>query len=136
MGLGVSPSFLMGYPILPDGLGYPILPDSMVLPSFPMGVGNPSLVRMGVPWGSPHPGQAPGQDREVPWGTSSVRTGTGWGIPHWDWGWMKYPTPSGLDEVPPPPKVRSQSSTASTCYTAGGMPLAFTQDDFLVQFNV
>ena len=32
--------------------------------------------------------------------------------------------------VPPPP-IR-QSSIASTCYAAGGVPLAFTQEDFLV----
>ena len=31
----------------------------------------------------------------------------------------------------PPPPIR-QSSIASTCYAAGGMPLAFTQEDFLV----
>ena len=44
---------------------------------------------------------------------------TGWGVP-----------PPWLDGVPPPP-IR-QNSTASTCYAAGGMPLAFTQEDFLV----
>ena len=32
----------------------------------------------------------------------------------------------GLDGVPPPPSI------ASTCYAAGGMPLASTQEDFLV----
>ena len=41
-----------------------------------------------------------------------------------------YPPP-WLDGVPPPPQIR-QSSIASTCYAAGGMPLAFTQEDFLV----
>ena len=30
-----------------------------------------------------------------------------------------------------PPTIR-QHSIASTCYPAGGMPLAFTQEDFLV----
>ena len=40
------------------------------------------------------------------------------------------PPPPGLDGVHPPP-IR-QSSIASTCYAAGGMPLAFTQEDFLV----
>ena len=40
-----------------------------------------------------------------------------------------YPQP-GLDGVPPTP-IR-QSSIASTCYPAGGMPLTFTQKDFLV----
>ena len=37
-------------------------------------------------------------------------------------GWMGYP--------PPPP--RTQGRTVSTCYTVGGMPLAFTQENFLV----
>ena len=46
----------------------------------------------------------------------------------------------GVLRVPPeqvwmvggiPPPMR-QSSTASTCYAAGGVPLAFTQEDFLV----
>ena len=32
----------------------------------------------------------------------------------------------------PPPH---QSSIACTCYAAGGMPLAFTQEDFLVHIN-
>ena len=40
--------------------------------------------------------------------------------------------PPGLDGVPPPP-IR-QSSIASTCYVAGSMPLAFTQEDFLVLY--
>ena len=44
-------------------------------------------------------------------------TMTGWGTPHHDW--IGYPP------------IR-QSSIVSTCYTAGGMPLAFTQEDFLV----
>ena len=34
----------------------------------------------------------------------------------------------------PPPPIR-QSSIVSTCYAAGGMPLAFTQEDFLVVFS-
>ena len=41
-----------------------------------------------------------------------------WGNPSWDWC------------TPPPPK--RQNSRASTCYVAGGMPLAVTQEDFLV----
>ena len=65
---------------------------------------------------------------------------TGWGYPI-DIG-LEYPYPSlqsGLDGVPPvrtgwgtPSPVRRQSSKASTCYAVGGMPLAFTQEDFLV----
>ena len=41
------------------------------------------------------------------------------------------PQPPGLDGVPIPPPIR-QSNIASTCYAAGGVPLAFTQEDFLV----
>ena len=45
--------------------------------------------------------------------------------PHRDW--MGYP---------PPPPIGRQSSIASTCYAEGSMPLAFTQEDFLVDgFN-
>ena len=60
---------------------------------------------------------------------------TGWstppsrldGVPPQDW--LGYP-PSGLDGGIP--SVRRQRSRVSTCYAAGGMPLAFTQEDFLV----
>ena len=41
-----------------------------------------------------------------------------WGVPHEDW--------MGI------PHIRRQSSRAITCYAMGGMPLAFTQEDFLV----
>ena len=34
--------------------------------------------------------------------------------------------------TPPPPPHGRQSSRASTCYVAGSMPLAFTQEDFIV----
>ena len=34
-----------------------------------------------------------------------------------------------------PPPIRKQSSRASTCYAAGGMPFVFTQEDFLVGDN-
>ena len=49
---------------------------------------------------------------------------------------MKYPPPSARTRVPParhglPPAPRI-GSTASSCYAAGRMPLAFTQEDFLV----
>ena len=57
------------------------------------------------------------------------------GIPH--------PTPSEQDEVPLPistgwgytllPKTEQQSKH---CYSAGGMPLAFTQEDFLTCVKV
>ena len=56
-------------------------------------------------------------------GWSTPPTKTGWGTPH-----------QGLDGVPP--SVRRQISIASTCYLAGGMLLAFTQEDFLVYLQV
>ena len=40
--------------------------------------------------------------------------------------WMGYSHP-GLDGVHPSPPPSGDSSIASTCYAAGGMPLAFTQ---------
>ena len=43
------------------------------------------------------------------------------------------PSPSDWMRVPPTP---GDSSTASTCYKAGGMPLAFTQEDFLVYYII
>ena len=70
----------------------------------------------------------------------SVHTSTGGGYPQpgldggrGTWGnppparsgWCGGGTPS----TPPP---IGQSSIVSTCYAAGGMPLAFTQEDFLV----
>ena len=57
----------------------------------------------------------------------------GWGTPSPIQDWMGYPpTPhpdlgQGVAQVPPPP-----ISKTSTCYAAGGVPLAFTQEDFLV----
>ena len=60
-------------------------------------------------------------------------TMTEWGTPH---NWMGYPPP-WLDGVPPPwlDEVPPPTNIASTCYTAGGMPRAFTQEDFLVIFG-
>ena len=61
---------------------------------------------------------------------------TGW-VPHTMTGWVP-PTmtgwsipPSWLDGVPPPPL-----SIVSTCYVAGGMPLAFMQENFLVLYEI
>ena len=50
--------------------------------------------------------------------------------------WTGQDPPSGLDRCSPPPPVGRQSSNASTCYASGGMPLAHTQEDFLVLINV
>ena len=88
--------------------------------------GTPSQIRMvRVP---PIPGQVRYQVRmrHPPW-----RLGLD-GEPPSCQDWMEYP-PSGLDGGTRPP-IRRQSSTVSTCYTAGGMVLAFTQEDFLVYF--
>ena len=56
--------------------------------------------------------------------------------------WWGYPIPGpGGGEVPPWPGLDGvrpirQSSIASTSYAACGMPLAFTQEDFLVSFVI
>ena len=65
----------------------------------------------------------------VPCGTLPYRTG--WGTPSWDYMELH---PLGLDggTPAPPPPHRRQSSRASTCYAAGGLPPAFTQENFLV----
>ena len=59
-------------------------------------------------WGTPHPGQVPGQDRGLPWGTPPHRTGLGCPHPGLDgvplcWDWM-----DGV-HTPPPIQVRSGS---------------------------
>ena len=55
---------------------------------------------------------------------------SGGGVPHPRSGWWGYPDQVWMGGVPHP-TIR-QSSIASTCYAAGGVPLAFTQEDFLV----
>ena len=67
----------------------------------------PSQVRMGVP-----------QDRVSPW------PGMGYTAPH-----------PGMGYTAPQPGIGyplGENSRGSTCYVAGRMPLAFTQEDFLV----
>ena len=92
-----------GYPISGLGSGgYPI-------PGLARG-GTPSQVWLGG-WGTP--GQT--------W--DGVPPGPGTGYPP-DMGWGTPPGP----EMRYPPR---QISIASTCYTAGGMPLVFMQEDFL-----
>ena len=78
----------------------------------------------GLGRGVPHPGS---RSRGVP----SPRSG---GVPHPRSRGDPIPGPGGVLWVPPHPDqvwIR-QSSTASTSYAAGGVPLAFTQEDFLV----
>ena len=84
-------------------------------------------------WYPPCPGQVPGQDRNpLPSGLDGVLPRMGLdGVPlplGLDWG-----PPSRTGWIAPPhPSIRRQSSIASTCYVTGSMPLAITQNDFLV----
>ena len=93
--------------------------------------------------GYPHPrsgrrGGTPSQDlmgvlplSKTGWGTSPppLPPRTGWGTPHplSKTGWGTPPVQDWMGYLPPPPV-----SKASTCYAAGGVALAFTQEDFLV----
>ena len=114
---------VVGYPIPGPGGGYPIpgmdggTPfqawTERGTPLFRPGMGYPHL---DLGWGTPiqtWDGIPPGQDWMV---TVHPPTRTEWGTP--------------------PPPIRRQSSIANTCYAAGGMPLALTQEDFLVLFNL
>ena len=118
-----------GYPI--PGLGgectIPGLGGGYPIPGPDGGRGTPSQVWMGGTPSQVWTGGTPGYPCHHDWmGYSPTMTGwgtptmTGWGTPHHDW--MGYPLPP----------IR-QSSIASTCYVAGGMPLAFLQEDFLVE---
>ena len=76
----------------------------------------PSQVQVGVP-----PSQVPGRGVPLP------RSGKGWG--------QGYPFPGpggGVGGTPFPGP--NQNSIACTCYAAGGMPLAFMQEAFLVMY--
>ena len=93
----------MGYPPYPDlGRGTPLLRPGMRYPPPRPGIGYP-LPEMGYP---------PYLD-------------LGQGTPQPEMGY-----PPTWDGVLPPPLHRS--AYASTCYAAGSVPLAFTQEDFLV----
>ena len=141
LGGGVNPSFVTRvHPIIPDW-GYHILPDWAVPPSFLMGhtpsfltggVLHPGQVGTPIPGqdrgylipgqiGGPHSGQVPGL--EVP--PSQVRMGAPQGTP--------YP---GQVQGQGGGGIPNWNSTACTCYAAGGMPLAFTQEDFLVSSKI
>ena len=96
------------------------------------GGGTPSQVWwLGVPgvspWldGVPQPGRNGGGTLWYP------PTMTGWGNPHphIHHDWMGYPHHDWIGYHPPP-------SIASTCYAVGGMPLVFTQEDFLVKDKI
>ena len=97
----------------PRSRGYPIPDLGGEWYSIQLTRGAPSQVQVGYP---PHP--------DLGWGTLLPVQG-----------WMVLPTHPPIQdwmEYPPPPPIRRQSSIASTCYVAGGMPLAFTQEDLLV----
>ena len=67
-------------------------------------------------------------------GTPQIRTGCEYlPPPHSGHDFMGYSPPSRPGMGYPSP-IRRQSSKASTCYAVGRMPLAFTQEDFLVQY--
>ena len=123
------------------GGGTPYSPDGGGTPSFPTGEVPPSFLMGGTPiqsqWGYP-PSQV--RTRSTP---SQVRMGSSpQGYPHPDLGWLMPPPPFSRMGIPHAIQVRSEvrtemgtpiwNSIACTCYAAGGMPLAFTQEDFLV----
>ena len=98
---GGTPSGQQGYPIWPMG--------ERGTPSGQQGVPYPA------DWGYPH--LANGDTPWLPLGLD------GPGVPP--------PPTSGMDEGTSPPLSGRQSSRVSTCYAAGGMPFAFTHEDFL-----
>ena len=115
-----------GYPIPGLGRGYPIPGLDGVppwtwdrVPPPDLGQGTPLQTWDGVPpswtW-----------DRVPPRTWDGIPPlDLGWGTPQPGTGYLPL-TRSGLD--------RAAQRTASTWYAAGGVPLAFTQEDFLVVF--
>ena len=115
-----------------EGMGKVLFPVFLSVHTS-MGGGGATLARSGW-WGGGYPGQVWMVGRGVPqpgldgggtqgtpmtgWGTRLARSG-------WWGGYPGYPPTMTGWSTPPP-------SIASTCYAAGGMPLAFTQEDFLV----
>ena len=95
------------------------------------GGGTPSQV---WPGGYPIPGLAGGGTAPDLGRGTPPRPGMGYppgpgtGYPPWAWDGVPPPPRHGTGYPPPPPTW----DIASTCYVAGGMPLAFTQEDFLV----
>ena len=129
--MGVPPSQVWGYPI--QSLwpwGYLILPDE----GYPMDGGTHHHQDwMGVPppssLGRGCPPSRPGKGVPLP-----IQTWEGIPPPHPDLG-MWHPHPDLGRGYPLPSRLvpgRGGTPNQSTCYAAGGMPLAFTLEDFLV----
>ena len=98
-----------GTPTIKTWLGYPPPTIKTWLGYSPPWDGVPPTIKTWL--GYPHPGMGYPPTHPHPWDGYPPQHGTGY-PPTW-----------------PPPR---QSSIASTCYAAGGVPLAFTQEDFLV----
>ena len=103
------------------------------------GVPRPSLDGGGGGGVVPHLRSGVGYPRQVWMVEGYPIPGLGWGLPQpgLDGWYLGYPPPAGsgwwegTQGMPP----TRQSSIASTCYAAGGMPLAFRKEDFLVYTN-
>ena len=138
---GGTPVRSRGYPIpsLAGGVPHPRSGrGGYPLPLTRSGWGTPLDLEWGTPWtwdGVP-PGPGMGYPPDLGWGTPRTWDGvppqTWGGVPPQTWDGVPPQTWDGVpprtwDGVPPP-----TWDIASTCYAAGGMPLAFTQEDFLV----
>ena len=106
-----------------EGIGKVLFSQVSVCPH--LGGGVTHLADRGYPflldWGVPHPSQ---------WGYPPSKVRMGGGVPQG--------TPSCPGQVPGQEDggTPNQNSTVCTCYAVGGMPLAFTQEDFLVPLVV
>ena len=134
------------------GVPWPGLDDGGI----PHPRGYPGQVLMGCTWDTPQlglndGGYPPHQDvagvpHTLRWGTPPPsRPGRGTPL-HSGMGYLPPPSRPGRGTPPhpgmgyppdlgwgPPPPLTRQSSIASTCYAADGMPLAFTQEDLFVR---
>ena len=99
--------------------GLPHSADGGGTPSKVWTGGTPSQVQKGGR--VPHPRSK--QEGDTP-------SNLGWGIPPSNFGWGIPPSKTGWGTSPSP--IRRLISKACTSYAAGGVPLAFTQEDFLV----
>ena len=127
-----------GYPILGSGRGAPTQGTPWQgAPTW--GIPLAGAPTWGTPqqgasaWGTPQQGGAhlgyPQQGTPA-WSTPQ-QGATAWGTPQQEGAHLGYPP---WQEVPArvPPRPPSRSSIACTCYAVVGMPLVFTQEDFLV----